>query len=177
MASLCRSVGRRGQWKAGWMKGLIGLTQAGRTQGRDLAGPRRLLPQPQAQQCQEASGPCPQLARESDILLIDPSHPGHSAHLLNSPAVPLSRSQRWHTRPAHLPAAKFPYPSRRGDLKRISRSRSSSFCGRPVPCPKVGKLFFLYPDCFSSLTDFLQIDLILPPELTPCLPQKASQEC
>lgn len=86
MASLCRSVGRRGQWKAGWMKGLIGLTQAGRTQGRDLAGPRRLLPQPQAQQCQEASGPCPQLARESDILLIDPSHPGHSAHLLNSPA-------------------------------------------------------------------------------------------
>lgn len=39
MASLCHSVGRRGQRKAGWMKSLIRLTQAGRTQSRDLAGP------------------------------------------------------------------------------------------------------------------------------------------
>lgn len=155
------------------MKGLIRLTQAGRTQSRDLAGSSSS----HNHRPSNAKEPQDHAHRWLRGLKLSSLIPPTQDTLLTCPRAPLSRSQPWHTRPSHHPAGQVSLPLPQWGSQKDLKKSFQLVLWQTLPCPKVRRLFFLYPDCVSSLTNFLQIDLILPSELTPCLPQKASQEC
>lgn len=154
------------------MKGLIRLTQAGRTQSWDLAGPsssHNHRPSNAKEPQDHARSWLRSLKLSS---LIPPTQDTLLTCLIHLPQSPTVQIPTLAHRPSHHPAGQVSLPLPQWGSQKDLKKSFQLVLWQTLPCPKVRKLFFLYPDCFSSLTNFLQIDLILPPELTPCLPRK-----